>query len=126
MFYKTIISESEPVDMGDAKSGHPGPFTLSARGKAREKISEYLGSYTIAEKERYGRPVYKQHVRCAYMFSTKGGAWDVGFISSHSFKSFMRSTTSATCPTLCQQWQYSANIMGGAPWKDGDITVRYK
>ena len=32
MFYKPIISESAPVDMEDAESGHPGPFTLSANG----------------------------------------------------------------------------------------------
>ena len=32
MFYKPIISESAPVEMEDAKSGHPGPFTLSANG----------------------------------------------------------------------------------------------
>ena len=32
IFYKPIISEAAPVDMEDAKSGHPGPFTLSANG----------------------------------------------------------------------------------------------
>ena len=32
LLYKSIISESAPVEMEDAKSGHPGPFTLSANG----------------------------------------------------------------------------------------------
>ena len=59
MFYKPITSESAPVDMEDAKSGHPGPFTLSATGRAAEKWPWFLGDYNLTEEEHSGRPVYR-------------------------------------------------------------------
>ena len=126
IFYKLITSESEPVDMGDAESGHPGPFILSATGRARESFSLALGTYTITGKEHCGRPVYKKEIRIArYMFSMEDGAWAVDVDIGES-KPVMKSSTSAICPTLCQHWQYSSNSTGGAPWIYGDITVKYK
>ena len=39
LFYKIISSESDPVNMEDAESGHTGPSFLRATGRAKEKWS---------------------------------------------------------------------------------------
>ena len=120
MFYKLISSECEPVDMEDAESGHPrhpGPFTVSLRGRAREKRPEYLGDYTITEKEHRGRPVYSDgRSHTDYLFSSEDGGWAISTIVGYS-KPRMRSTTAAPSPDLCTNWLHYYN---------GDITVTIK
>ena len=123
MFCKPISSESEPVNMEDAEYGHPGPFNVRAYGWTIWAIgSQFLGDYTLTEKEHRGRPVYKQSEEFphGYLYSLESGAWGVSGAVGNS-KPRLRSTTAASSPALCQHWQYS-NGWGG-PYKDGDITV---
>ena len=122
-FYKPITSESAPVDMEDAKSGHPGPFTLSATGRAAEKWPWFLGDYNLTEEEHSGRPVYRNS-KGRPLYATDGG-WEVGFRVGDSIP-YLRSTSPAPSPALCQHWQYSDSVLGRAPWIDGDITVTVK
>ena len=119
---KPIISESKPVFMEDAVC--PWPCTVSASGWAKEKCSWLLGDFIITKQEHSGKPVFRSRGG-HYLFSLEGGAWAVG-LSVDDGEPVMRSTSAAPSPTLCPHWQYSANTLGGAPWKDGDITVKIK
>jgi len=124
MFYKPIISECEPVDMEDAKLGHPGPFTLSATGEARKKWEEHLGDYSLTEEEHSGRPVYSRSNGWWYLYSLKDGGWAVSWSVGHS-EPVMRSTSPAPCPALCQHWEYQWEYHG-SKYKPGDIKVTFK
>ena len=121
-YFKPIISESEPVDMGSAAC--PWPITVSASGWAKEKCSWLLGDFTITKQEHNGHAVFRSKGG-HYLFSLEDGAWAVGLTVDEE-QPVMRSTTAAPSPALCPHWQYSANTLGGAPWKDGDITVKIK
>ena len=121
-FYKIIISESEPVDMEDAESGHPGPFTLSATGGAREKWPGRQGDYTITGEEHRGRPVYSDSAG-GFLYTLESGAVGVSDWLGSSYP-VMRSTTPAPCPVLCQHWEYLD--LDGNKYKPGDITVTFK
>ena len=125
MFYKIISSESEPVNMEDAESGHVA-YTISATGKAKEKWKGCLGNFTLVEKEHRGRPVYMQSG--LYLHSLESGAWGVSANVENS-QPLYRSTTASSSPALCHQWQYSDAWGGGTPFKfnlNGDITVTVK
>ena len=119
IFDKSIISESAPVDMEDATSG---TVTLSATGQAKKIRPLSLGDYSLTEREHMGRPVYSDG-RGRYLYAT-GGGWGVSAYVDGS--GAMRSPSPASSPALCKQWQYSESLLGGAPWKDGDITVAIK
>ena len=122
IFYKLISSESDPVNMEDAGSGHMS-FSLRSTGEARKMISAYQGEYTLTEKEHRGRPVYSDRGgRGCHLYTLKSGAWGVGDFVGDS-KPVYRGTTAAPSPALCQRWQYSTRESGGPPFKDGDITV---
>ena len=122
IFYKLISSESDPVNMEDAGSGHMS-FSLRSTGKARKMMLAYQGEYTLTEKEHRGRPVYSDRGgRGCHLYTLKSGAWGVGdFVGDN--KPVYRGTTAAPSPALCQRWQYSTRESGGPPFKDGDITV---
>ena len=124
LFFKSIVSESVPVDMENAESGHPRTLTLSATGRALV-WSLWLGDYILTEGEEHrGRPVYRNSTR-GVMFSLEDGAWGVSNVEWNL--PWMRSTIAAPSPFLCRDWKHSANLLsGGAPWKDGDITVTIK
>ena len=104
-----------------AEAGHPGPFVVSAP-RLPEKWYNYWGDYTLTDKE-HRRLVYKQSEGVpGYLYSLESGAWEVDTTLGSSNPRY-RSTTAASSPDLCQQWQYSDAWGGGPPWKDGDITV---
>lgn len=121
MFYKSIISECEPVDMEDAKSGHPGPFTLTATGWAGRVWPKYLGDYSLSEEEHRGRPEYRNSYG-SHLYSLENGCWGVYEIVGDSVPD-MRSTSPAPCPALCQHWEYWYFI---GKYKPGDIKVTFK
>ena len=119
VFYKTIKSESAPVDMEDAESVHV-TVTFSATGPAREKWdSRYRGDFTLTEELRYGRPVYRNS-EGSPLYTMESGAWGVSLSVSDSHPLY-RSTAPAPSPVLCQNWQYWD---GG--YKPGDITITVK
>ena len=118
-FYNPIISEAEPVDMENAKSGHPGPFTLSATGRAREMWSGCWGDYTLTKEEHNDRPVYKKGGW--YLYSTKSGAWAVDQYVDDDYAPWYGSTDQAPSPALCQNWEYGDRKDG--KFKPGDIKV---
>ena len=125
MFYKPIMSEKDPVDIEDAKSGYPGAFNFSATGWAKAKwqnVTMWLGEYTLTAKEYRGRPVYKRGTS-DFLYFLESGVWGVGRPVGDN-KPAMRSKT-ACRPDLCI-WQYSDAYMGGPPYKDGEITVKLK
>ena len=79
--------------------------------------------YSLTEWKHSGRPVYRNR-EGLYIYATDGG-WEVGYSVGDPMP-FIRSTSHAPSPALCQHWQYSGSSDGGAPWKDGDITVTIK
>ena len=124
MFYKLISSESEPVNMEDAETGHL-TVTLKASGKLGKMLSVFLGEYTLTEEEHGGRPVYRKRNDCN-LYSLESRAWGVSGAAGDHGEEQMRSTTAATSPALCRNWQYSPYSDGGPPFKDGDITITVK
>ena len=121
MFHKPIISEAEPVDMEDAKSGHPGPFTISATGGAGY-WSECCGDFTLSEMLCNGRPVYRNS-KGRHLYSMESGAWAVYYSVGFS-EPYYRSTDPAPSPALCQNWEYWDDV--DWKYKPGEITVQMK
>jgi len=110
VFYKSIISESEPVDMEDASGPvHLGPITLSASGEAEETKSAFLLDYILFWEEHNDRPVYSNNeiveLHRKYIFSTEDGCWAVSRNIGDD-EPDMKSTSPAPCPTFCQHWEY--------------------
>jgi len=120
MYFKPIISEAEPVDMEDAKSG---PLTISATGEARKKWSELLGDFTLTEELENDRPVYRSS-DYYYLYTTESGAWAVDVNVGNSEPGY-RSTDPAPSPALCQNWEYM-DLNDGDKYKPGEITVQMK
>jgi len=118
-FYKPIISECEPVDMEHAES----VLTLSATGEAGEWWPWCLGDYRFTEKEHRGRLVYRNS-EGKYLYSLEDGAWGVSYYVGNS-EPWMRSTSPAPFPALCQHWEY-LYLDDGWKYKPGDIRVTLK
>ena len=120
VFYKTIKSESAPVDMEDAESGVT--VTLSATGPARLEWPDWLGDFTLTGKLHNDRAVYR-HSRGGYMYSLETGAWAVGG-SVGERNPAIGGTTATTSPALCPHWFYREKLSGVS--KTGDIKVNVK
>ena len=126
MFYKNIISDSEPVDMGDAKSGHPGPFTVSATGRAWWEWSDCLGDFTLTKEQHNDRPVYRNsegwllYSKDDNLYSLElGSGGPIGYSQP-----VYRSTTPAPSPVLCQNWEYLDLDDDYMKYKPGNIKVK--
>ena len=78
MSYRSFLQHStrECEHMEDAKSGHPGPFTLSASGRASVMWSQWLGDFILTKKQHGGRPVYRNS-KGKHLYSLESGAWAV-------------------------------------------------
>ena len=122
MFCKPFISEASPVDMEDAKSGHPGPFTISAPEEASDKWIKCLGDYTLAGELHNDRPVYRNS-EGRHLYTMESGDWAVYYIVGDRYP-FYRSTDQAFSPALCQNWEYREP--GSSEYKQGDIKVTVK
>ena len=116
-FQKPIVSESEPVDM--ELPCPPGPFTLSATREAGRRWSRLLGDYSLTREEHSGRPVYRNKWS-RYIYSLEDGGWGVSNNVGDSGP-FMRSTSPAPSPALCQRWEYYDGHDGA-----GDIKITIK
>jgi len=121
IYYKSIISECEPVDMEDAVC--PGPLTLSAAGLLRMWWSGFLGDHSLTEKEHRGRPVYRSRYNW-YLYSLEDGCWGVSTTVGDSVPC-IRSTSPAPSPVLCQHWEYREHNVN-SKYKDGDFKVTFE
>ena len=119
VFYKSIVSECEPVDMEDAESR----LTLSAKGAPEEEWSGCLGDYSLAEEEHRGHPVYRNRWDC-YLYCLENGGWGVSTSVGDS-DPVMRSTSPAPSPALCQHWEYNDSY-SVSKYKPGDIRITFK
>ena len=115
-----IKSESEEVVM--KLPLYPGPFSVSATGKAWQLWPSAWGDYTLALELHRDRPVYRRiSGGWGYLYSLESGAWAVGEKVGQT-QPPLRSTTPAPSPALCQNWEY---IHVCSEYKPGDITVSY-
>ena len=79
--------------------------TVSATGEGLK--STFLGEFTFTEEEddiHNGRPVYRHSEAWSYLYSLENGEWGLHNRLGHS-EPWMRSTTEAPSPALCQQWK---------------------
>ena len=105
----------------DAKSVHPGPFTVSATGGA-SKWLQCCGDFTLTERLHRDRPVYRRiSGGWGYLYSLESGAWAVGEKVGQT-QPPLRSTTPAPSPALCQNWEYW-DPDDGDKYKPGDIKI---
>ena len=80
-------------------------FTVSATGEGWK--STFLGDFTFTDEEEEihnGCPVYRHSEAWSHLYSLESGEWGLHNRLGHS-EPWMRSTTVATDPTLCQQWK---------------------
>ena len=113
--YLHSVSESEHME--DAKSGHPGPFTLSATGRPSMMWSQWLGDFILTKKQHGGRPVYRNR-EGKHLYTTEKGAWAVS-VTVGNCTPVYRSTDPAASPALCKQWEYRNDNRDVSTW-DGD------
>ena len=126
MFYKPI-PKCETMDMEGAESGHPGPFTLSSTGLAGKIWPLALGDFSLSVLSYNDRPVYSNNREKPderrFLYNMESGCWGVAGTVGHKQPVF-RSTTAATSPTLCQQWE--SREFNGSKFKPDDITLIVK
>ena len=104
--------------MEDAKSGHIGPFTLSATGRPSVRWSQWLGDFTMTKKVHRDRPVYRNR-EGKHLYSMECGAWAVSVSLGNSLPVY-RNTDPAPSPTLCKQWEYRNDDRDVSTWDDGN------
>ena len=80
-------------------------FTVSATGEGWK--STFLGDFTFTDEEgeiHNGHPVYRHSEAWSYLYSLESGEWGLHNRLGHS-EPWMRSTTEAPSPAMCQQWK---------------------